>query len=381
MLSLVLLVGAGLFVRSLWRVVHADIGYDPRGVIVADVDLGVAGYNKPERLAFYDRALERMRALPGIERASLAINSPFWTMHSKGIRLTDRDSTLRPPEGGPYYNGVTPEYFATTGMRLVRGRLFTAGDRAGAAPVMVINRQMADFFWPKQDPIGQCVKLGGDSLPCSQVIGVVATARIGAIQEEPRLAYYVPLEQSLALGMSRDRILFLRTRSDATALIPTVRRALQGMAPNLPFANIRSFQSQIDPEIQPWRLGAVMFGLFGALALVVAALGLYSVMSYTVVQRTHEFGVRAALGASPRQIVRSVLRDGLRVILAGMALGLGVALAGGRFLAPLLFRTSPRDPEVFVAVAATLFVAAVTAIILPALRATRVDPLEALRAD
>ena len=381
MLSVVLLVGAGLFVRSLWRVVHADIGYDPRGVIVADVDLGVAGYDKPGRLAFYDRALERMRALPGVERASLAINSPFWTMHSKGIRLTDRDSTPRPPEGGPYYNGVSPEYFATTGMRLLRGRLFTAEDRAGSAPVMVINQRMADFFWPGLDPIGKCVKLGGDSLPCSQVIGVVATARIDAIQEKPRAMYYVPLEQSLALGMSRDRILFLRTRTAANALIPSVRRALSGMAPNLPFANIRSFQSQIDPEIQPWRLGAAMFGLFGALALVVAALGLYSVMSYTVVQRTHEFGVRAALGASPRQIVRSVLRDGLRVMVAGTTLGVLVALAGGRLLASLLYQTSPRDPAVFLAVVVTLLSAAVAAILLPARRATRVDPLEALRAD
>jgi predicted permease len=381
MLSLVLLVGAGLFVRSLWRVVHADIGYDPRGVIVADVDLGVAGYAKPSRLAFYDRAFERLRALPGVERAGLAINSPFWTMNSKSIRLTDRDSTPRAPEGGPYYNGVTPEFFATMGMRLVRGRLFTAGDRTGSAPVMVINQQMADFFWPGQDPIGKCVKLGGDSLPCSEVVGVVATARIDAIQEKPRLAYYVPLEQSLALGMSRDRILFLRTRAEPGAMIPTVRRALQGMAPNLPFANIRSFQSQIDPEIQPWRLGAVMFGLFGGLALLVAALGLYSVMSYTVVQRTHEFGVRAALGASAGRIVGSVLRDGVRVMALGMVVGVGVTLAGGPLLAPLLYHTSPRDPLVLLGVTATLLAAAVLAILLPARRATRVDPLEALRAD
>ena len=380
-LSLVLLVGAGLFVRSLWRVVHTDIGYDPHGVIVADVDLGVAGYDKPGRLAFYDQAFERLRVLPGIERASLAINSPFWTMNSKGIRLTDRDSTPRSPEGGPYYNGVTPEFFSTMGMRLVRGRLFTPDDRAGSAPVMVINQQMAGFFWPEQDPIGKCVKLGGDSLPCSQVIGVVANARIDAIQEKPRLAYYVPLEQSLALGMSRDRILFLRTRAEPGALIPTVRRVLQGMAPNLPYATIRSFQSQIDPEIQPWRLGAAMFGLFGGLALIVAALGLYSVMSYTVVQRTHEFGVRAALGASPGRIVRSVLLDGLRVMLAGILLGVLVSLAGGRLLAPLLYQTSPRDPAVFLLVGATLLAAAVMAILLPARRATRVDPLEALRAD
>ncbi|HEV8198256.1 MAG TPA: FtsX-like permease family protein [Gemmatimonadales bacterium] len=181
--------------------------------------------------------------------------------------------------------------------------------------------------------------------------------------------------------MSRDRMLFLRTRGQPVAEIPSVRAAFLGMAGNLPFANVRTFQSQIDPEIQPWRLGAVMFGLFGGLALLVAALGLYSVMSYAVVQRTREFGIRSALGASARQITGSVLRDGLRVVLLGMAVGGAVALLGGRFLAPMLYQTSARDPVVFLVVVGTLLSASIVAAVVPARRATRVDPLTALRSD
>jgi putative ABC transport system permease protein len=379
--SVILLVGAGLFVRSLWRVVHTDIGYDARNVLIADADLGLAGYDRPAAIAFFDQALARLRVLPGIERAGLGINAPFWTMNSTRFRLSDRDSTPRHPQGGPYYNGVTPDYFATLGMRLVRGRGFTAADQPGTAQVMVINQHLADFYWPRQDPLGKCVKVGEDSLPCASVIGVVANARVNEIQESPRAMYYLSLAQSGIRGLSRDRMLFLRTRGAPLAMIPLVRKVFHEMAANLPAPNIRTFQSQIDPEIQPWRLGAVMFGLFGGLALLVAAIGLYSVMSYSVAQRTHEFGIRSALGASSRRLVRSVLRDGLRVVLAGMALGLGVALAGGRFLAPLLYHTSPRDPVIFGAVTLILLLAAICAMLVPARRATRVDPLEALRTE
>lgn len=379
--SVMLLVGAGLFVRSLWRVVHTDIGYASRNVLVADVDLGLAGYDVPAAQAFFDQALERMRVLPGVAQASLAINAPFWTMNSTRFRLTDRDSTPRHPNGGPYYNGVSPDYFGTLGMRIVRGRGFTAADRPGTAQVMVINQHLADFYWPGQDPLGRCVKVGDDSLPCASVIGVVANARVNEIQESPRAMYYVPLAQAGLRSLSRDRILFFRTAGPPAAMIPVLRKVFHEMAANLPAPNIRTLQSQIDPEIQPWRLGAVMFGVFGGLALLVAALGLYSVMSYTVAQRTHEFGIRSALGASPRNLIRSVLRDGLRVVAAGMLLGLGAALAGGRLLAPLLYQTSPRDPVILVAVTLILLLAAVCAMVVPARRATRVDPLEALRSD
>jgi putative ABC transport system permease protein len=380
-LSLLLLVGAGLFVRSLWRVVHTDIGYESSRLLVAEVDLDLAGYDRPAQLAFYDQAVERIRALPGVERASLAINSPFWTMNSTRIRLTDRDSTPRLPNGGPYYNGVTADYFATLGMRGVRGRLLTGEDRAGSQPVMVINERMAEFFWPGGNPLGKCVRLGDDSLPCAQIVGVVANARVNSIQERTAAMYYVPLEQSSRLGLSRSRLLFIKTRRAPESEIAEVRAVFRSLAKNLPLSQVRTFRSQIDPEIQPWRLGATMFGVFGALALLVAAIGLYSVMSYTVVQRTREFGIRAALGASARQIVRSVVRDGLGVVVLGMAAGAVIALLLGRFMAPLLYQTSPRDPLVFAVVTGTLLLASVAAVLLPARRATRVDPLEALRSE
>ncbi|HEX7024094.1 MAG TPA: ABC transporter permease, partial [Gemmatimonadales bacterium] len=380
-LSIMLLVGAGLFVRSLWRVVHTDIGYDSRNLLVADVDLSLAGYSREARRDFYDRALERMQALPGVERASLAINSPFWTMNSTRIALTDRDSTPRIPGGGPYYNGVTSEYFATLGMRVVKGRTFTAADRPGSAMVMVINQRMADFFWPRGEPLGKCVRIGADTVPCAEIIGVVANGRVNAIQEEPAAMYYLPLQQSLGLGLNQDRILFLRTRVAPALVVTDVRRVFNDMAANLPLANVRTFQSQIDPEIQPWRLGAVMFGVFGGLALLVAAIGLYSVMSYAVVQRTREFGIRSALGASRRQIIRSVVSEGLSVVTLGMTLGALVSLVAGRFLAPLLYQTSSRDPLVFAVVTGTLLAASVAAVLIPARRATRVDPSIALRAE
>lgn len=380
-LSLVLLIGAGLFVRSLWRVVHTDVGYDRRDVVVADIDLILAGYDKPARWAYYSQALERIRGLPGVERASLTINSPFWTMHGTRFRLTDRDSTPRLPHGGPYYNGVTPEYFRTLGMGMVAGRGFTDQDRIGTQHVVVINERLAEFYWPGANPIGKCVRIGADSIPCAEVIGVVKTARVSGIQEQPAAMYYVPLEQSGAMGLSSDRMLFLKARIPAEHIIPAVREILQGMGPNLPFARIRTFQSQIDPEIQPWRLGAVMFGVFGGLALLVAAIGLYSVMSYSVVQRTHECGIRAALGARPAQVVGAVLRDGLRVTVLGMALGTVIALLAGRFLQPMLYQTSARDPLVFGTVLLTLTAASVLAILIPARRAMRVDPLVALRSD
>lgn len=380
-LSLLLLVGAGLFVRSLWRVVHTDIGYEPSRLLVAEVDLDLAGYDRSAQIAFYDQALERMRALPGVERASLAINSPFWTMNSTRLRLTDRDSTPRLPNGGPYYNGVTPEYFATLGMRGVRGRLLTEEDRAGSRPVMVINERMASFYWPGGNPLGKCVRLGDDSLPCAEIVGVVANARVSAIQEEAAAMYYVPLDQSSRLGLSRSRMLFIKTRRAPETGSNEVRGVFRSLATNLPLSQVRTFQSQIDPEIQPWRLGATMFGVFGALALLVAALGLYSVMSYAVVQRTREFGIRAALGASARQIVRSVVRDGLGVVVLGMLAGAGIALAVGRLLAPMLYQTSPRDPLVFAVVVGVLLLTSLAAVLLPARRATRVNPLEALRSE
>ena len=380
-LSLLLLVGAGLFVKSLWRVGQTDLGYEPRNVIVADANLRLAGYDRDAALEVYDRLLARVRALPGVRNASLAINSPFWTMHGTYFRITDRDSTPRHPQGGPNYNGVTPDFFRTMGMRFVSGRGFTEADRIGSEPVMIVNRHLAEFYWPGENPLGKCVRVAVDTLPCVTVVGVVANARNEAIQEPLKPMYYLPLEQTAVRELSRDRILFVRTAGEPQAIAASLRATFHDMVANLPAPNIRTFQSQIDPEIRPWRLGAAMFGLFGGLALLVAAIGLYSVMSYLVAQRTHEFGIRAALGASAPRIVRGVVGDGIRVVLAGVLGGVLLTFGFGKYLQPVLYQTSVHDPAILLGVVAVLLFAALGATVVPARRATRVDPMEALRAE
>jgi len=380
-LSLLLLLGAGLFVKSLWRVVHTDLGYQTENVIVADADLRLAGYDRPGILAFYDQLLERARALPGVTNASLGLNSPFWTMNGTLFHLTDRDSTPMHPLGSPKYNAVTPDFFRTLGMRVIRGRGFSSSDREGTQPVMMVNQHLADFYWPGEDALGKCVKVSSDSLPCVTVVGMVANARNESIQEPPTPMYYLPLAQAGSRRLNQDRILFVRTAQDPQPVERALRGLLIEMAANLPAPNIRTLQSQIDPEIRPWRLGAVMFGVFGGLALLVAVIGLYSVMSYVVAQRTRELGIRHALGAAPGRIVAMVTREGVGVIAIGMTIGLLLALWLGRFLQPMLYETSARDIGLFLLVSAVLLAAALLAALVPALRATRVDPLEALRSE
>ncbi len=380
-LSLLLLLGAGLFVKSLWRVVHTDLGYQADQVVVADADLRLAGYDEAGTLAFYDQLLERARTIPGVTHASLGVNSPFWTMNSTLFHLTDRDSTPRHAGGSPKYNAVTPDYFRTLGMPIIGGRGFSSTDRVGSPPVMIVNQHLADFYWPGEEAIGKCVRVSSDSLPCVTVVGMVPNARNYQIQEEPSPMYYLPLAQAGERRLNQDRILFLRTAGDPDPVESVLRGLLNEMAVNLPAPNIRTLQSQIDPEIRPWRLGAVMFGVFGGLALLVAVIGLYSVMSYVVAQRTRELGIRHALGAAPRRILAMVTREGVGVIAAGMAAGALLALWLGRFLQPMLYQTSARDLGLLALVSLVLLGAALFATLIPAVRATRVDPLEALRSE
>jgi hypothetical protein len=267
------------------------------------------------------------------------------------------------------------------GMRLLNGRSLSQDDRTGTPPVMVVNQQLAEFYWPGEEAIGKCVKVAADSLPCVTIVGMVANGRNYEIQEKPRAMYYLPLAQAANRQLNADRILFVRTEGNPQVVMGELRALYHRQVANLPAPNIRTFQSQIDPEIRPWRLGAVMFGVFGALALVVAAIGLYSVMSYLVAQRTHELGIRHALGAAPRDIVAMVTREGLSVILIGMGIGALVALALGRYVQPMLYQTSARDLGTLLLVSTVLIGAATAATIIPAVRATRVDPLEALRSE
>ncbi len=384
-LSVVLLVGAGLFVRSLWNVRALDLGLEPDRVLAVSIHwprpLGRFDPQAWERerirqRAFYTGVLERMRRLSGVEHASLTIGMPFQSSYGVRLRLPGRDSLPRLKGGGPNISAVTAEYFATMGTRLLRGRAFTTQDRAGSERVAIVSDVMARTLWPGQDPIGDCLLI--EDLPCARIVGVVADARRFRLREEPHMHYYVPLDQEINISGTT---LLVRPAGDPQAFAGTVRRALLAMDPELGYVQAQSVERIIDPQIRPWKLGASVFGLAGVLALIVAALGLYSVLSYLVEQRTQEIGVRMALGARVGNIVRLVLRDSLGMTLLGVTIGAVLALIGGRFLQALLFEASPRDPGVFVTVAASLILVAVAASILPAWRANGVDPMEALRAE
>ena len=379
-LSVVLLIGTGLFVRSLRNVNELRLGIETDRVLIASLDLRSVGYRQPEIDAIYRRMEERLRLMPGVERASVSAALPFSSSFAERIRLPGRDSLPRVKDGGPYLNAVTSGFFATTGMRILRGRGFTEGDRAGSARVAVVNETMAKLYWPGENAIGQCLLIGADSMPCTEVVGVAENSRRQSLIESETIQYFLPLGQHPE--WMRDRTLLVRPRGDdPVRMIAQVQRELQGVAPNLPYAEVRPMGSLVSGELRPWRLGATMFGIFGGLALLVAAVGLYSVISYGVAQRMHEMGVRVALGAKTGDVLRLVVSQGVWVAVAGIAIGAAIALAAGQLVSSLLYETSTRDPLVFAVVALTLLLVAVAASLIPAWRATRVDPAVALRGE
>jgi hypothetical protein len=294
------------------------------------------------------------------------------------LRTPGRDSLPRLPGGGPFIRAVSDDYFATAGTRVLRGRAFSASDLTASEHVTVVNETMAKTLWPNRDAIGECLLM--DSLPCARVIGVVEDARRFGLREAPAMQYYVPLGTERHLGFG-GRQMFVRSHGNPAALREVLRREMLQLAPGVGFIRTELLQDSLDPQIRPWRLGATMFGLFGALALLVAAIGLYSVISYLVTQRRHELGVRIALGAQVSNIVGLVVRYGVGLVLVGVAIGVVLAYTASKWIAPLLFETSPRNPVVFGVVSVVLLGVAVFASAIPAWRASRVDQIEALRAD
>jgi hypothetical protein len=264
------------------------------------------------------------------------------------------------------------------GTPLVRGRGIETTDRDGTRRVAVVGASMAAAIWPGQDPIGRCFRVSADTVPCTYVVGVAADIRSESFDDESRLFfYYLPAAQ----WHPEEGGIFVRTQGPARRLAETVRRHLQREMPVSSFVTVTPLADIIDGRMRAWIVGATLFTGFGALALVLAALGLYSVIAYDVTQRRHELGVRLALGAAPAAIVRLVVLEGLRFSLAGIALGGVAALFAGRWIGPLLFHQSPRDPGVFALAAAVLIGVAVLASCIPALRAAAVDPKTTLRAD
>jgi predicted permease len=373
-LSVVLLVGAGLFVRSLRNVQHTRLGYDADRVLWTDLEYRGIKLDSAHEVELRQRLLTRAQTLPGVESASRGLTVPFWSTYDYPLFVAGIDSVNKLGEFD--LQAGTPEFFATMGTRILRGRGLGAEDRAGAPPVMVVSDVMAKKLWPAAEPIGKCVRVGADTAPCTTVVGIAEDIRAGKLGESS-LMYYLSIAQFQPSGGG----LYIRTRGNAEDQQERIRRSLQQLMPGVSYVTVTPMTTVIGGETQSWRLGAIMFTIFGGLALALAAIGLYSVIAYTVMQRTHEMGVRVALGAQSGDVISLIVREGLRVVLPGVALGAVIALFAGRWIAPLLFHVSPKDPPVLVAVIVTLIAVAVAASWIPALRAARVDPNEALRAD
>ena len=372
-LSVVLLVGAGLFVRSLRNIHELDFGYDASRILFVSIEMRGVQLDSSAKAALGRDLEATARSIPGVENASQTFAVPFWWTWTENLFRQRRDSI----PGEYLYNAVSPSYFATMGTRLVRGRGFTETDRDGAPRVVIVSQAMAKKLWPNADALGQCIRVGADTVPCSTVVGVAANIVNRNVVDDPGLQLYTPMAQVGGSGQG----LFVRARRDVGTLVPTVRRELQRLMPGVSYVSVTPLEQIVEPKVRPWRLGATMFALFGGLALLLAAVGLYSVIAYNVTQRSHELGVRIALGAQARDVLRLVLGSGVRVAAAGIFIGGAIALAAGKFIAPLLYHVSSRDPLVYVIAALTLFAVAIVASLVPALRATRVDPNVALRTD
>ncbi len=378
-LSVVLLVGAGLFVASLNGVASLQLGYDTDQVLSISADFNSAGYDRARGLATYRAIRQRLTAVPGVASVSLSSYHPlFISLGGMAVRVPGRDSLPQVSSGGPYLNAISGDYFATLGTRIIEGRPITDRDVETDSRVAVLSEPMARAYWPGESGVGRCVVVGDDST-CTTVVGVAEHGRERLSGDEPRFLIYLPAS---ARWEAPYYVLLARSRGGPVAsLVRPIRQAAQSVSRDLPYVDVQPLTSLMASQLRPWKLGAQLFALFGGIAATIAALGLYSAISYSVTRRRHEIGVRRALGAQIADVVRLVLGQGVRATLVGIAVGLVAAIASARFIRDLLFETSPRNPVVFAAVAVTMLVVAIAATLIPAWRASRVDPVTALRAD
>jgi putative ABC transport system permease protein len=378
-LSVVLLVGAGLFVRSLANVRALRLGYDVAPVVYLEGNMRSTSLSAAEQNALDERLYLAAASTPGVQRASLTISVPFWSNEGRSLHVPGIDSVRK--LGRFMLQAGSPTYFETVGTRILRGRGFAGEDRAGSARVVIVSESMAKVLWPGEDAIGQQMRISSDTTPFWTVVGIAEDVRGRLLRGEPEFWYYLPMAQYVAYISPSYPAVFARVNGRAEDFLEVLRRRLQQEMPGAAYVTAVPLRTFVAPHQRSWEFGATMFVAFGALALVLAAIGLYSVIAYAVAQRTHELGVRIALGATVGDVVRMVVGQGVAFAVGGIAIGSVIALWAGHWVEPLLFSQSARDPRVFLVVGAVLLVVAIAATLQPALRATRVDPTVALRAE
>jgi predicted permease len=378
-LSLVVLVGAGLCVRSLKQLQQVDPGFEPSRVVVMSFDLGLNNYPPPRVREFYAGLLDRIRGLPGVESASLGLTTPL-SGRAPAMSVERLEGYQQGPQEHPFgdFNIVANDYFRTLGIRIAQGRDFTAHDGSNTPPVVIINEAFAQRYWPGQNPIGKRLfQHGPGGGTATEVVGVVGATRANRMTDAPRPAFYFPL------GQKSDSALTLAVKSglDPGVTIDQVRREVSALDAAVPVFGVRTLAQQKDGALALQRMAATLLSGFGVLALLLAALGIYGVLAYSVSRRTREIGVRMALGARLSDVVGMVVRQGVGMVAVGLAAGLAGAAGVTHLLRAFLFGITPLDPVTFGIALGLLAGVAVLACWLPARRAARVDPIQALRAE
>jgi predicted permease len=376
-LSLVLLIGGALMMRALRQAQTIDLGFTTERAAEVSFDLRLQGYDEARGKEFQKRLLERVRALPVVESAGIADVAPV-DLHFSRTRVFIEGQPLERPANAPVamINRASPGYFSAMDTRLIAGRDFSEQDDDKGTRVAIVNETFARRFWPGEDPIGKRFSQGGPESPMREVVGVVQDGKYAGLAEDPKPYFSRPMWQSY----SGSTTIIVRGAADPQQLISLIRGEARQLDPNLPLAS-RTLLERMNLPMLPARLAAAVLGGFGLLALALAAIGIYGVMSYAVSKRTHEIGIRMALGAQRADVLKLVIGQGLILTLIGMAIGSVASLALTRAMKTLLFGVSATDPLTYGGVAVLLAGVALLACYLPARRAAKVDPMVALRCE
>ena len=388
-LSVVLLIAAGLFLRSLWQARTIDPGFDAEKIVGLPLNINLLRYTRAQGREFYRQVIERVEAIPGVESASLArIAAVSGNASVRSLLIEGRagsENQFRSDGAGAgavaadnesvSSNVIGPKYFQTMGVRLLQGRDFNAQDTEDHPPVVIVNEAFVRRHFPDGDAIGKRLSFGGPKGPWREIVGIVSTSKYRSLGEAPTPVAYLALQQNHETGMT----LHVRASVDPSSIAGAIRNEVQSLEKNLPLGNPELMSDRVANSLYAARMGAILLAVFGGLALLLASIGLYGVMSFAVARRTRELGIRVALGARPGDVFRLVLRQGMTLVIAGLVLGVGVAAMVTRLLASFLYGVSTTDAFTFTVIPVLLTLVALLACYLPARRATKVEPLIALR--
>jgi predicted permease len=373
-LSLVSLIAASLFLRAVGRAYQIDPGFDEQHLAIFMLNPEQVGYDAARLKEYHQEVENRVARVPGVAAVTWSSNLPFWASASRGVVIEGQERRSKTETLSSVANIVDVGYLKTMRIPLVQGRDFTDADQDGALPVVIVNEEIAQRYWPRRNALGQKIRMNGDTVT-RQIVGVVKTTNYTTLGEAPQPCVYLPLRQNAGGAMN----LFVRASGDPRGVLEAVHAEVRDVDPKVQITDIRTGAKLMDQVLFSARVVLRMLGMFGLLALVLASVGLYGILAYSVSGRQREIGVRMALGASRMSVLRLVLRQGMTLVCIGAAIGLGLSLVVGRVFSRMLFGLSPADPLSLAGAAGALLLVALLACYVPALAASRMDPLRALR--